>query len=259
MPSVARAVNTWHMDRSAFVRFHLERVDSTMDEARRLSGGVPFGSVRADAQHKGRGRLPGRVWLGEAGLDLAFTAWLPADSFGSAPPPLLAGLAVLDALVAWAGDAGCAFPAGPWIKWPNDILGGRGKLAGILCEASGGVLYVGIGVNLAGRPDARGFRTPASSVRNETGRDPGPECLETAILGRLAYLVENRSDWLGRVNGALAYRGQSVSFMPGLGNGAPVAGTLSGVDERGHIVIATDRGPEAHASGELDTARPICH
>lgn len=97
----------------------------------------------AEEQTAGRGRL-GRTWSAPAGAALTFSVLLrPAG----VPPtrlgwlPLLTGVAVAAAVRAETG-----VPAS--LKWPNDVLVGERKLAGILAEAHSDAVVVGVGLNV---------------------------------------------------------------------------------------------------------------
>lgn len=224
-----------------------------MDDARRLSSDAPRGAVLAEEQTAGRGRLSGRRWHSPPGLSLAVTFWLPLSDFAGAPPPLLAGLALRRALLAWAGPRGLSFPAGLRIKWPNDLLG-RGKLAGILCEASGRTALVGVGVNLGQTAFETGYRARPSSVLLETGAAPDKEELVALLAAEFEGLAELRGAWADELDAALAYRGERVSFKPGLGEddaGETCSGELLGVSPEGALVLAARGGERRFFSGEL--------
>lgn len=226
---------------------------STMEDARRLAADAPRGAVLAEEQTAGRGRLPGRRWHSPPGLSLAVTFWLPLADFAGAPPPLLAGLALRRALLAWAAARGLIFPAGLWIKWPNDLLG-RAKLAGILCEAAGGTALVGMGVNLGQTEFYGAYRSPPSSVLSETGTAPEKDELVALLAAEFEGLARLRSVWHDELNAALAYRGQKVIFRPGVGDeeaGEACLGTLMGVSPEGALVVAAEGVERRFFSGEL--------
>lgn len=108
----------------------------------------------ADRQHAGRGRL-GREWSDGTGNFMGSTVVRP----GPHDPPahtlaLLAGLALFEALSMPLR----AQALRPMLKWPNDVMLDGAKLAGILLEASGPAIVIGIGVNLASAPDLPGRR-----------------------------------------------------------------------------------------------------
>ena len=105
------------------------------------------------AQDAGKGRH-GRVW-----------ETIPGNFFGStivqlrpSDPPasslaLAAGLALIEAAETAASDAALS------LKWPNDLMMGDSKLAGILLERSNNKVVAGFGVNLAGAPQIEGRKT----------------------------------------------------------------------------------------------------
>lgn len=141
-------------------RFHdvhwFERVDSTNRYLlQRASEGAAAGEVAvADEQTAGRGRL-GRSWVAPPGSALLVSVLLRPDL---APErlhlvTLAAGLAALDALDALDGSEAVDPPGPLGLKWPNDVVAGDRKIAGILAEADGGgAVVVGMGCNLL--PDA---------------------------------------------------------------------------------------------------------
>ncbi|MGE3285575.1 MAG: biotin--[acetyl-CoA-carboxylase] ligase [Pseudonocardia sp.] len=108
----------------------------------------------AEHQQAGRGRLS-RTWESPPGSGLTFSVLFRPDGVGPARfgwLPLLAGVALADAV-------GCRAGATCGLKWPNDLLLGGRKAAGILAEVAGvGAVVVGIGINVTaappGQPDA---------------------------------------------------------------------------------------------------------
>lgn len=127
---------------------YYERTASTNDVARRLAlEGTPDGTlVVADEQTAGRGRL-GRRWLAPPGQALLFSLVLypPLPPQEAYQLTMLASLACVEAIVAQTGLQ-------PAIKWPNDLLLGELKLAGILSELcrldEGLYAIVGVGLNV---------------------------------------------------------------------------------------------------------------
>jgi BirA family transcriptional regulator, biotin operon repressor / biotin---[acetyl-CoA-carboxylase] ligase len=166
-------------------------VERTASTQRLLAADDPEGAVAvADEQTEGRGRL-GRQWLAPAGTSLLVSVLLRPNVQPARLPELslVAGRACAEAIAEVAGIE-------TEVKFPNDVLVGGRKVAGILAEASEGRVVLGIGVNVnqaAGElpPDAR---TPATSLLLETGREVGRAALLVALLERL----ERRYDeWLG--------------------------------------------------------------
>ena len=130
----------------AEVLIHKEETESTNDDLKALvaEGDVPEGTVvMAERQTSGRGRK-GAEWFCAEGDGLAFSVLVeprwPKDRWGWVS--LAAGLAVAEALE--------GFGFAPEIKWPNDVwLAGR-KCCGILVEAPGEQVVVGVGLNVNG-------------------------------------------------------------------------------------------------------------
>lgn len=147
-------------------------VGSTNDVARELAAaGAPTGTVvLAEEQRRGRGRA-GRAWSSDPGLGLWLSMILRPPAERLAALPIAVGLQVARALDPWAVHSPVM------MKWPNDLLIGDRKLAGILCEASwaGGRsdhVIVGIGMNLLHAPDdfPPELRTTATSLAAATGK-----------------------------------------------------------------------------------------
>ena len=112
----------------------------------------------ADRQTGGRGRQ-GREWHGGAGNFMGSS--LVHLGFGDPPAgslALLAGLALHEVI-----SARLPPPHRALLKWPNDVMIGSAKLAGILLERAGDTVVVGIGVNLASAPDLPDRATIAMS------------------------------------------------------------------------------------------------
>jgi len=121
-------------------------------------GGPERQVLVAEEQTAGRGRM-GRSWVSQPGTALTFSVLLrpvtvPASRRGWLP--LLTGVAVATAVRS-------VTPVAATLKWPNDVLAGDRKLAGILAEqsgqsgsssGSGDVLVIGIGLNVTTPSDA---------------------------------------------------------------------------------------------------------
>jgi BirA family transcriptional regulator, biotin operon repressor / biotin---[acetyl-CoA-carboxylase] ligase len=160
------------------------RVESTQALAFALAAdGAADGTVvLADSQSAGRGRR-GRVWLDEPGASLLVSVVLrPRLEPARLPLLSLAGaVAVAEALTQVAGVAAR-------LKWPNDVLVGGRKIAGILLESRVGpapVVVAGIGVNLAQRRFPPELQAAATSVALETDRAVEREALLGALLEAL--------------------------------------------------------------------------
>src|SRR5436309_8320655 len=167
----------------------IEVVESTgstnADLLARALAGEPEGAVlAAEEQRAGRGRM-GRAWTSPPRAALTFSLLLKP----AVPParrgwlPLLTGVAVAEAVTKATGvETG--------LKWPNDLLAADAKLAGILAEAAGDAVVVGIGLNVSTEPAElshllaapRPGALPATSLRAAGATTLDREELLLAIL-----------------------------------------------------------------------------
>jgi BirA family transcriptional regulator, biotin operon repressor / biotin---[acetyl-CoA-carboxylase] ligase len=135
----------------------------------------------AEEQSEGRGRL-GRSWHAPAGTSVLVSVLLrpPVDAAHLPELSLVAGGAVAEAISEVTGIE-------PAIKFPNDVLIGGRKVAGILAESSEGRVVLGIGVN-ANQSDEElpaDAGTEPTSLRLELGEPVDRARLLAAILARL--------------------------------------------------------------------------
>ena len=136
-----------------------ETLDSTNAEAlrRMREGRARHGDAFvATTQTAGRGRA-GRRWRSLPGNLHATIVAVPPEGRNPADLAFVAGLAALNALAEAAPGAAFA------LKWPNDVLCGGRKIAGVLIEGGETGYAVGVGMNLASAPE--GVRVPAISLR----------------------------------------------------------------------------------------------
>lgn len=214
-----------------------------MDEAVRLiAASPPHGTaVTADRQTAGRGRAPGSRWRSAAGANLLLTLMLRRAMTAAEPAtvPLRAGCAL--------AEVAAALGLAPSIKWPNDLLVGGRKLAGVLCAATGGWLLVGVGMNCNQRsfpPDAGA----ATSLARCLGRSVDRARVEREVLAAMRRLLD-AGDWLTRLRGRLAGVGRAARVERG---GRAVTGVLLGVDRDGALLLRTGAGDAARVlSGSL--------
>ena len=139
-------------------------VGSTNLEVASLArGGAPSGTVLvAESQTAGRGRLD-RVWTSPDRSGLTFSVLLrPAVAAGAwGWFPLLAGVAVAEAVARLA-------EIDVRLKWPNDVLVGDRKLAGILAERVDDALVLGVGLNVLLSADQLPVPTATSLLLEES-------------------------------------------------------------------------------------------
>lgn len=144
------------------IRFIAETGSTNSDLAAQLRAGdaLPEGQwLVADRQVAGRGRQ-GRTWFDGSGNFMGSTVvhCLPRDP-AAATLALVAGVAAYEAVAGILAD-----PSRLRLKWPNDLMLGDAKLAGILLEREGDAIVVGMGVNLAAAPELPDRKTIALSA-----------------------------------------------------------------------------------------------
>ncbi|WJQ52722.1 bifunctional biotin--[acetyl-CoA-carboxylase] ligase/biotin operon repressor BirA [Pseudomonas aeruginosa] len=228
-------------------------VDSTNSEAmRRLAAGAstPFVIV-AEQQTAGRGRR-GRAWVSPYGENLYYS--LAITVRGGAREleglGLVVGLAVLRALESLGvRDAG--------LKWPNDVLQGGKKIAGILLELSGDpadlchvVIGIGINVNMKTATD---IGQPWTSLREALGELVDRSRLLSALNRQLADYLDrhsregfaaSREEW----ESCNLWQGAQVILSTALSS---IEGRVLGVDSRGALRLEVDGVEQRFSGGEL--------
>jgi len=235
----------------------VEEIDSTSSELlRRAAQGAPSGSALvADRQTAGRGRR-GRDWLSAPADSLTFSLLWRFDG----PAGKLAGLS-LAVGVAVAVALEKLGVVGVGLKWPNDVLLGEGKLAGILVELSserrGTLAVIGIGLNLQ-RPGAE-LPFPAAALADALNPLPDRHLILAELLAALAEVLDRFSGegfpalqaaWQGRH----AWQGQSARVL--VDDLTTVAGTCLGADSDGALLLATAAGTERFLSGDISLRQP---
>jgi biotin-[acetyl-CoA-carboxylase] ligase BirA-like protein len=231
------------------------RTSSTNSDVSALAAQeAPEGLVIAtEWQTSGRGRQ-GRRWHANPRAALTFSVLLrprhvPQPVRGWVP--LLAGVATASAVSELtAAQVG--------LKWPNDVLIGERKLAGILAEQSGDAIVVGIGLNVFGQPADLPVPT-ATSLELHAGPAIDRTELLAEILRRFAAWYRRwsmtgpgdpeasglREEYL-RLCGTV---GRPVNVqLPG---GRTVAGTAVGVDGTGRLVVSTGAGRVPVSAGDV--------
>ena len=241
--------------------YHEETVTSTMDVSRQLaSAGEPHGTViTADFQEAGRGRIQNRSWEMERKMNMPFTILLRYPRIEDIPSALTLriGLAVSLAIE----DFAPSLQGRVNVKWPNDIMIDSKKASGILCEAVGGNVHIGIGINFAQREFPAHLREKATSIVLATGRDIAHDerfCLLEKILARiyneLGAAQDSEKNWISRLEQRLYKKGGQIIFVEGAADsGNIVNGRLAGIGEGGELLIVPDGEDEARPfiTGEL--------
>jgi BirA family biotin operon repressor/biotin-[acetyl-CoA-carboxylase] ligase len=151
-----------------------------------LDSGLPEGAVAAtDHQTEGKGRH-GRRWLAPPETSVLASVMLHPPKERHLPElSLVAALAAAEAI---EGATGLTAQ----IKWPNDVMLNRRKVAGILSELSGGEVVVGIGINVNQTRERlpHDTSTPAGSLRTLTGQT----YVRAQVLGSLLFRLERIYD-----------------------------------------------------------------
>jgi len=215
----------------------LDQVESTNDLAGRLPG---WHAVTARTQTRGRGRYR-RNWVSDiGGIWISATLPTPAPAEQWAVLPLAAGWA-LRAAIESLGVSGLR------LRWPNDLMRGRTKLAGILVERfTPSTAVVGIGINYLNDPVAAAPELAGTVVRLADLLDPLPP-EELVIASLLAHLAEaqHRIE-IGAVEAFLpalneAWQIDRVSLQLSSSR-APVIGKFKGVDAAGNLLVLDESG-----------------
>lgn len=238
---------------------HFASIDSTntyaMQQARL---GAPHGSVYvADEQTAGRGRS-GHLWLSSAGQGLYVSVIVrpPIDTAQLVWLPLLAGLALHRAVLTTTG-------INADLRWPNDLLIGERKVAGILVEAQidtaqATIAVIGIGVNIHQRQFPAQLATPATSLDLETVRFVRREDMLISLLESLHHeltpLAENMQREVAfaaipaRIEAISTWvRGKSVEVH----GPQSLRGRTAGLTAEGFLLLESEQGLVTVTAGGL--------
>lgn len=210
----------------------------------------------AESQSAGRGRH-GRNWVTPPGTQIAMSVGV--DVAGIGPDrwgwlPLLTGVALVDTLAAACG-------VDTRLKWPNDVLVGSDKLAGVLAEVASPAptIVVGLGLNVSSTADQ--LPTPTStSLRMAGVSAPDRNRLVVALLGQLGTLIERWRRHNGRdpmleddYRRCSATIGTTVrATLPG---GTDIVGTALGVDHMGRLRVDDGAIVQVVSAGDITHLR----
>ncbi len=222
--------------------FYLEQCETTQ---RMLDAAQPEGAVAAcEEQTGGRGRM-GRIWEAPAGSSILMSVLLrPPPERRAAELSLVAGVATAIAVERATGLAA-------QIKWPNDVMLDRRKVAGVLAELKDGAVVLGIGLNvkqgLGELPTET--KAPAGSLRSITGQilERGPIFADLLLELERQYEawrdggLDATYDDLGARN---FLRGRRVTVDG-------VEGTAQMITRDGRLEVSTESGSVLVESGEV--------
>lgn len=230
---------------------HFREIDSTNTWlTEQAKCGAPEGMVAyADYQSAGRGRLD-RKWQSPAGTSLLCSILLraPVESQELQLGVAAVALSARAAIVRLSGVR-------PSLKWPNDLVVGDSKLAGLLAEIvvtdEGIATVVGIGVNLT---HAGPSHVDSTCVLEQSGVTITPRALLDILLDELERrraLLETpdgREQLHREYVGALSTIGQRVRIER---RDDVIVGDVTGVDAEGHLVVDVDGVAMSFATGDV--------
>lgn len=235
----------------------VETISSTNTELMsRATCGAPSGAcIAAEMQTAGRGRR-GRVWQSAFASSLTFSLlWRferGAAHLGGLS--LVVGLAVVRALHELGVERGVA------LKWPNDVLAGHRKLAGVLIESQGDMLgptavVIGVGINVR-LPEAlkEAIDQPVSDVESLAGTSVSRNALLACVLKQLVHALDEfqrdgfvpfKPEWI-RLH---ALHDKPVRVLHA--DGSVLETTVCGVADDGALLVSSHGRELALASGEV--------
>ncbi|CAI9003895.1 DNA-binding transcriptional repressor/biotin-(acetyl-CoA-carboxylase) ligase BirA [Pseudomonas chlororaphis] len=230
-----------------------DSIDSTNAEAlRAVERGVPAPFlVLAERQTAGRGRR-GRKWVSPFAENVYYSLVLRIDGGMRQLEglSLVVGLAVMQTLREFG-------IAGAGLKWPNDVLVGRKKIAGILLELVGDpadvchvVLGVGINVNMQKADEVDQQWT---SMRLESGKQVDRNQLVARLSMMLkAYLERHQAQGFSSIQEEWEqnhlWQGNAVSLIAGVNK---IDGVVMGIDQQGALRLEVDGVEKVYSGGEL--------
>jgi BirA family biotin operon repressor/biotin-[acetyl-CoA-carboxylase] ligase len=227
-----------------------------VDSTNFVAGTLPvWHAVRADTQTAGRGRFQ-RPWVSDAG-GLWLSAVVPAPVEKQDWPllPLVAGLAVIEALLTFG-------VARIRLRWPNDLMVGDKKLAGLLVDTFDPQrAVIGLGVNVTNQPAAQDASLRHTATRLADLLNPPPALAElTAVI--LDHLCQKMAALAAGGFAALQPRlnqcwGGTPRVTVDLDAGVR-QGIFTGVDEHGRLLLQDEAGNRtALAAHEVRLLREI--
>jgi BirA family biotin operon repressor/biotin-[acetyl-CoA-carboxylase] ligase len=207
--------------------------------------------ILAGRQVKGRGRGSNTWWSGEGSLAATFA--LPVeDHLQPHQVPLIAGLAVRDAVATICGvqDIG--------LKWPNDLLHDRRKLAGLLCERLDRIDLIGVGinVNVVTTQVPKALREKVTSLRSITGVDISLSQLVVAIAQNLRQMLSRHDQpsfapLLKEYDRYHVLVGRTVR-VTGIPGEPSIRGRVTGLDDLGRLLLRDAKQKHAVIAGSIE-------
>lgn len=240
---------SWPLVVAGFRVVHHDRVASTQLEARAAAArGEREVVIVADEQLGGRGRA-GRRWESPPGNLYASVVTVPAFGHRFLPAcSLIAATALARAL-----DGLAATPLALEVKWPNDVLLGGRKVAGLLLEVADDAVVIGCGLNLARAPRDVAHATTLAEAGLEVTPSQALEHWLVAWAEAAAALAAGdveawREAWLARAAGL--NRPIRVVLAD-----RTIEGVHRGIDAIGALRVETPAGVETVLAGDVELVR----
>ncbi|HET6554813.1 MAG TPA: biotin--[acetyl-CoA-carboxylase] ligase [Dyella sp.] len=233
-------------------------IDSTSSEIQRRAANLPdLSIVLAETQSAGRGRR-GRTWLSPPGLNIYLSCLKRFDAGFAALSglSLAVGVIVMRTLEALGID-------GAGLKWPNDVLSGDGKLAGILVELSGeyqgpcaAIIGVGLNVRLTSALREQAGQPVNDLASLAAGDAPDRNRVASALIGALAEgLIQFEREGFAAFVGEYAQHDLLLGKALRVQGAADTHGIGAGVDARGALLLETHDGLRAIDSADVSVRR----
>lgn len=226
---------------------HREEIGSTNDDLKKL---IRFGEVwegalvLAERQTSGRGRN-GAAWTCEEGKGLTFSVLVrphwPKERWGWVS--LAAGLAVAEAMESLSFS--------PQIKWPNDLLLKDKKFCGILVEAMGDDVVVGIGLNVKGEEKSFPEGVEATTLEAVAGYECSREQALERVWRNLGQVMKRQPEEVAEaVWERLAWRDEEILL---LNDGQGETGVIRAFGSNGELQVEV--GGELRKVSDVSSVR----
>ncbi|MEE0944205.1 MAG: biotin--[acetyl-CoA-carboxylase] ligase [Clostridia bacterium] len=212
-----------------------DTIDSTNRYAKELDANNPQ-LVIADTQTAGRGRL-GKSFYSPDGTGIYMSI---AVNTPSSPDCITIATAVSIATV--FRRHGCRDIG---IKWVNDIFYERRKVCGILCENTGNKIIIGVGINLTTKLFPKDIAEIAGALNLETDRNTVIADITAEVFKTLAM---SPAEIISEYKKYLFILGQSIVYTK---DGITKKGIATDVNEKGNLIVKTDKGEDILISGEI--------
>lgn len=230
--------------------YYIDKTKSTMKLAEeycspsvlkpQLSGTV----FMAGMQTAGRGRVPGRKWESVKGENLLFTLVLSGKELGSNPLPIAVGLGISKYLET-------CHQMKSTIKWPNDVLVGGRKIAGVIIESRRNHFNIGIGININQKEFPDLLLRTATSLAIEKNLTFGLFSELESILHQLKETLVHDL-WNNEITARLHNFGKEVSINTGIpGQEEIITGIIEGIGTAGQLLLRGEGSLLEIFSGEI--------